>query len=214
MPVPANLSRKNSQIKLKPLPPPLESKPSLELKLSPPDSKAPFVKIQSSVEAVHKISTPYPYEQRSFSTIDLASKPAPPSNSKPPCPTSPKPIRRPANSIPPFEDVNVRDENGLTPLHLAAQSGNIERLKQILTVPGVNVNCSDYGGWTPLHYAAQGGFKDIVEVLLSHPLIDPNQPNKMKKYPKDLTTSKEIIHMLKNFKIQKKKGTIIIFFNQ
>ena len=48
----------------------------------------------------------------------------------------------------------------------AAKSGNIEVVKQHLTV-GVDVNVKDKLGWTPLHYAARYGRKEVAELLIA-----------------------------------------------
>jgi len=49
-------------------------------------------------------------------------------------------------------------------IHVAAESGNIEAVKQHLAA-GTDVQ--DEGVWTPLHHAAGGGHKEIAELLIA-----------------------------------------------
>ncbi len=55
----------------------------------------------------------------------------------------------------------------VTPLHQAADCGNIALIVQLLK-GGAAINCSDYHGRTPLHIAAENGHIAIVELLLDH----------------------------------------------
>jgi ankyrin repeat protein/Flp pilus assembly protein TadD len=64
-------------------------------------------------------------------------------------------------------DIDVRDSQGLTPLHLAACEGKEAAVKQLL-LEGANVNALDNDGWTPLHLAAANGHKAVVELLILH----------------------------------------------
>jgi ankyrin repeat protein len=64
------------------------------------------------------------------------------------------------------DDLNLPDEAGRTPLHLAAthcQSG----VAQLLLDKGAKINAKATGGTTPLHLAAQAGCAEIVSLLLS-----------------------------------------------
>ncbi|CAN6289880.1 unnamed protein product [Urochloa humidicola] len=66
--------------------------------------------------------------------------------------------------------VNVRDDAGATPLHLAARQG-WRRCVQVLLESGAIVSASSgafgFPGSTPLHLAARGGNLDCVRQLLS-----------------------------------------------
>jgi 26S proteasome non-ATPase regulatory subunit 10 len=64
--------------------------------------------------------------------------------------------------------VLTKDENGFTPLHLAAANGHRDMVDLLLTTKA-DVNAKDNSGSTPLHQAAaaQGEHSDIVEVLLA-----------------------------------------------
>ena len=62
---------------------------------------------------------------------------------------------------------NVRDENGTTPLHCAAERGHVESLL-LLIEAGAEKNAQDQGrdGKTPLHVAAVSGQLDVVRHLV------------------------------------------------
>jgi ankyrin repeat protein len=53
-----------------------------------------------------------------------------------------------------------------TPLHNAAQAGDTEQVRALLS--GGDVNAKDKVGRTPLHRAADSGFKGIVELLIAN----------------------------------------------
>ena len=66
-------------------------------------------------------------------------------------------------------DVAARDEDGLTPLHLAARDGTPEVVTALLDAGadiGANPNEWPAHGLTPLHLAAGGGTPGVVAVLL------------------------------------------------
>ena len=65
--------------------------------------------------------------------------------------------------------VLAKDENGFTPLHLAAANGYKDMVDFLLTTKA-DVNARDNSGSTPLHQAAaaEGEHTDIVELLLAH----------------------------------------------
>jgi hypothetical protein len=102
-------------------------------------------------------------------------------------------------------DINVQDEDGVTPLHAASRLGHIKMVQLFLTlrrakIPSflpsfirfflclfcrfflptwnVDVNVQDKNGTTALASAAKQGYKDIVEMLLQHPDIDINARDK------------------------------------
>ena len=55
---------------------------------------------------------------------------------------------------------------GVTPLHLAAESGDVDKVRELLQSGEYNVNCTDSNGRTPLHYACIGGNKNLVQTLI------------------------------------------------
>jgi cytohesin len=59
-------------------------------------------------------------------------------------------------------DVNVRDENGATPLHLATNKDVVE----LLIAKGADVNAKDKNDCTPLHSAVKEGRQDVAELLV------------------------------------------------
>lgn len=62
-------------------------------------------------------------------------------------------------------DVNVRDDDGSTPLHYTAVGVNVE-MTEFLLEHGADVNARDYSGRTPLHRAAYIGRTEMAEFLL------------------------------------------------
>ena len=60
-------------------------------------------------------------------------------------------------------DVNAKDENGETPLHLAPTKETAE----LLIAEGADVNAKSRSGHTSLHLAAIGGQKEIAELLIA-----------------------------------------------
>jgi len=69
-------------------------------------------------------------------------------------------FRRPA-------DVNARDSDGDTPLHLAAESGCAEAVRLLLQ-DGGDVHAREEGGNTPLHRACIRRHIDVIRMLLQH----------------------------------------------
>jgi ankyrin repeat protein len=62
-------------------------------------------------------------------------------------------------------DLNLPDDAGLTPLHLAAAHCRTN-VVMLLLDKGAKVNARAVGGATPLHLAAQEGCSDAVVILL------------------------------------------------
>ncbi|CAL1686852.1 unnamed protein product [Lasius platythorax] len=62
--------------------------------------------------------------------------------------------------------VNTLDEDGLLPIHWAADRGHVG-IVEYLIGNGANVNSQDRDGQTPLHYAASCGHAEAVKYLLS-----------------------------------------------
>jgi hypothetical protein len=64
-------------------------------------------------------------------------------------------------------DVNAKDDNGWTPLHLAAENGR-KQVAELLIAKGADVNAKDDNGWTPLHLAVDGGHPEVADLLRKH----------------------------------------------
>ena len=63
--------------------------------------------------------------------------------------------------------MNLKDKNGRTPLHLAAESADRDIVKLLLD-KGARVNeKDDESGFTALHHAARLGNKDTAELLIA-----------------------------------------------
>jgi ankyrin repeat protein len=62
-------------------------------------------------------------------------------------------------------DINKSDANGYTPLHIAAEEGNLELAKLLIARAKADVSCVTPGGQSPLHLACKGGNFDLVSLL-------------------------------------------------
>ena len=69
-------------------------------------------------------------------------------------------------SITDGEDVNAKNVDGYTPLHVAAASGQKE-IAELLIAIGADLNAKDNNGVFPLHLAATYGQTEIVELLIA-----------------------------------------------
>ena len=63
-------------------------------------------------------------------------------------------------------DVNAKDQNGRTPLQLAALKGHKE-VAVLLIAKGADLEAKTNSGWTPLVVAAVRGQKEVVELLIA-----------------------------------------------
>ncbi len=61
--------------------------------------------------------------------------------------------------------MNYQDENGSSPLHLAAENGHASVTAQLIEAR-CNVDLQDENGATPLHIAAENGHASVTEQLI------------------------------------------------
>ena len=69
-------------------------------------------------------------------------------------------------------EVNAKDSNGLTALHIAGAYGSLATLKKILAVPGLLLNEKDHKGRTPIMLFASLGETDAVKMMVAKKGID------------------------------------------
>jgi ankyrin repeat protein len=62
--------------------------------------------------------------------------------------------------------VNIKDDNGTTPLHVACKHGHLELVKLLLAKKAI-VSIQDDSGNSPLHAASEHGHIEIVKVLVA-----------------------------------------------
>ncbi|CAF1311797.1 unnamed protein product [Rotaria sp. Silwood1] len=60
----------------------------------------------------------------------------------------------------------VRDEQGNTPLHLAAAYGSIRTLRYLIEQESADPHIRSYNGFQPIHYAASSGHTNCIKLLL------------------------------------------------
>ena len=72
------------------------------------------------------------------------------------------------------EDVNLKDKNGNTGLHLACEKGLTDMVKLLVRYSARIDDKNNCPGWTPLHFAAYEGHVEIVEFLVHVAGAKPN----------------------------------------
>ena len=70
-------------------------------------------------------------------------------------------------------DVNQADDDGRTPLFVAAREGHETVVRFLITEAGADVNKTRRGGFTPLYVAAQDGHVGVVRLLVKEGGVDP-----------------------------------------
>ena len=70
-------------------------------------------------------------------------------------------------------EVNVKSNDGYTPLHYAAIRGHVEIL-HLLVENGADIEAQDSIGWRALHYAANYGHLPFMQELISRYHVDIN----------------------------------------
>ncbi|WP_261368573.1 tetratricopeptide repeat protein [Wolbachia pipientis] len=79
-------------------------------------------------------------------------------------------------------------DSGLTPLHLATQSGNLKTVEYVLE-KGADLNAKNNDGETALHWAAKGGCQEVLQLLLNKQ-ANPNISDKDGNTPLGLAYEK------------------------
>jgi ankyrin repeat protein len=83
-------------------------------------------------------------------------------------------------------NIESRTHDGWTPLHSAANWGNVHEVDELLD-RGAKVNALTKGRQTPLHLAvANSQSHETISVLLSHPELDVTLRNKQGETARDL----------------------------
>ncbi|OQS03055.1 serine/threonine-protein phosphatase 6 regulatory ankyrin repeat subunit A-like, partial [Thraustotheca clavata] len=102
------------------------------------------------------------------------------------------------------------DINGVSPLFIAAQNGDVNIVSQLISA-GANINLAERNGYTPLYTAAEQGYIDIVEILVSKsPDIDIRAQNGLTSLMIALKNQlMMIVDLLKNEKVKRLKLLVI-----
>ncbi|KAF8264628.1 hypothetical protein EI94DRAFT_1738011 [Lactarius quietus] len=73
--------------------------------------------------------------------------------------------------------VDIRDEEGWTPLHVASDSGSVDIVRWLLN-HGAEAGAQNGLRWTPLHMAARAACAEAAQVLLEHNVDTNSQTDK------------------------------------
>jgi ankyrin repeat protein len=72
----------------------------------------------------------------------------------------------------PNTQINIRDDDGHTPLSFATKSGLEAVVKLLIKEDGVQIHTRDRYGRTPLSSAARGGHEAVVKLLIGRDDIE------------------------------------------
>ena len=94
-------------------------------------------------------------------------------------------------------NINAKDKDGKTAIHIAAQKGHDVILKTLYRYnPSFDINSRDNDMRTPLHWAASTNREEIVSYLVKDPSIDINLPDKNGRTPVFLAAENNYLSLL------------------
>ena len=91
--------------------------------------------------------------------------------------------------------VNQKDENLVTPLHVAARKGRVN-VTELLIQAGADVNAQDDQGSTPLHIATSQGDLEIIEKLIREGHAELNRQDNVGATPLYIATAGKNIQLV------------------
>jgi len=98
-------------------------------------------------------------------------------------------------------DATIANNVGQTPLHLAADMGQLEACRVLIEKGGVDPNVQDLSGFTSLHAAAGKAHTATCVLLLEHG-ADKTIKNYSLQTPLQCASTNETASVLKDFKFQ------------
>lgn len=81
------------------------------------------------------------------------------------------------HAIPSTKEEMLTDSYQTSLLHIAAQQGYLDTVKQLMNTKGIDLDKPNIDSHTPLYLAAKFGHIDIINTLLESNKIDPNKLN-------------------------------------
>ncbi|ELU00404.1 hypothetical protein CAPTEDRAFT_201266, partial [Capitella teleta] len=98
-------------------------------------------------------------------------------------------------------DVNLVNQHGMAPLHIAAEEGDPLLVDSLVCVLGADPNVAHKdSGWTPLHYACHSDNENVISILIKRG-ADFNREDRQGARPDDVASlcghqeAKELIQM-------------------
>ena len=76
-------------------------------------------------------------------------------------------------------NVNVKDKQGLTPLHYACSRNHAKIVELLMQIPRIDCNVKDNKDWSPLNLATVENHDKVVQMLMDCDGIDCNAKNSL-----------------------------------